>query len=141
MSPEDLERGDPAVRAHDPTPRMSRRSAQPEIADGRPESGVARDRAVEEQLLERELALEDVAFGQPRRSFDVERGLDVAVQDDVADVRREFRDPVDDRVAERLPLVVPGPELRCQLVRRVLDEAADDVLARAAPSKGRPASG
>jgi hypothetical protein len=42
---------------------------------------------------------------------------------------RELGDPVDDRVAERLALVVPRPELGCELVRRVLDEAADDVLA------------
>ena len=77
----------------------------------------------------RELALEDVALGQPGRPLDVERRLDVPVQDDVADVRRELGDPVDHGVAERLALVVPRPELRGQLVRRVLDEAADHVLA------------
>ena len=34
-----------------------------------------------------------------------------------------------DRVAERLAVVVPRPEARVEVVRRVLDEAADDVLA------------
>src|SRR5689334_19606873 len=127
--PQHLEGGDPAVGAHDPATRMGRRPAQPQVADRRPEPGIARDGAVEEELLQRELALEDVAFGQPGGAFDVERGLDVAVEDDVVDVRRELGDPVDDRVAERLALVVPRAELRSELVRRVLDEAADDVLA------------
>ena len=96
---------------------------------GRPEPGVAGHRAVEEELLEAELALEDVALGQAEPALDVERGEDLAVEDDVADVRGDLGDPVDDGVAERLAVVVPGPEARVELVRGVLDEAADDVLA------------
>ena len=42
---------------------------------------------------------------------------------------RDLGDPVDDRVAEGLAVVVPGAQGRVQVVRRVLDEAADDVLA------------
>ena len=66
---------------------------------------------------------------RPDRPLDVERRQDLAAEDDVADVRGELGDPVDDRVAERLALVVPGAQLGRELVRRVLDEAADDVLA------------
>ena len=84
-------RGDPAVRAHDAAARVRRRAAQPEVADRRPEARVAGHRPVEEQLLERQLALEDVALGQPDRALDVERRLDVAVEDDVADVRARTR--------------------------------------------------
>src|SRR5262245_24554654 len=127
--PEDLKRGDAPVGAHDPATGVGRRAAQPQVADGGLESGVAGHRTVEEELLERQLALEDVALGQARRALDVERRLDVAMEDDVADVRGELGDPVDDRVAERLALVVPRPELGRQLVGRVLDEAADHVLA------------
>ena len=58
---------------------------------GRPEPRVARDRPVEEQLLERQLALEDVALGQPDGPLDVERRQDLAADDDVADVRARTR--------------------------------------------------
>ena len=112
---EHLQRRDPPVGAHDPAARVGRRAAQPEVADRRPEARLAGHRPVEEELLERQLALEDVALGQARRPLDVERRLDLAVEDDVADVRRELGDPVDDRVAERLALVVPGPELGASL--------------------------
>ena len=50
--PEDLHRGDPAVRAHDPAAGMGRGAAQPEVADRRPEARVAGHRSVEEELLE-----------------------------------------------------------------------------------------
>ena len=42
-------------------------------------------------------------------------GVRTLADDDVPDVRRELRDPVDDRVAERVALVVPGPELGSSL--------------------------
>ena len=47
--------------------------------------------AQEEELLERELALEDVAFGQSPLALEIERGQDLAMQDDVLDVRRVLR--------------------------------------------------
>ena len=67
----------------------------------------ARRRPQEEQLLERQLAVEDVALGQPELALEVERRQHLPVQDDVADVRRELRDRVDDGVAERLALARP----------------------------------
>ena len=81
---------------------MGGRAGEPQVLDRRPEPGVPGDRPVEEQLLEAQLALEDVALGQAHRPLDVERREDLAADDDVPDVRRELGDPVDDRVAERL---------------------------------------
>src|SRR6185369_12388492 len=99
---EELHRGDAAVGAHDPAAGMGRRAAQPEVPDRGSEASPAGDWPAEEELLKRELALEDVALGQARRPLDVERGLDVAMEDLRRQVRRELGDPVDDRVAERL---------------------------------------
>ncbi|HEU4572510.1 MAG TPA: hypothetical protein VFR93_07465, partial [Candidatus Limnocylindrales bacterium] len=68
----ELQRRDPAVRTHDPAARVGRRAGQPEVADRRPEARPARHRPREEQLLERKLALEDVALRQAGRALDVE---------------------------------------------------------------------
>ena len=107
---QDLEGGDPAVRAHDPAARMGRGAGQPEVADRRPEAGPAGHGPAEEQLLERELALEDVALGEAGRPLDVERCHHLAMEDLRGQVRRELGDPVDHRVAERLALVVPAAQ-------------------------------
>ena len=66
---------------------------------------------------------------RPVVALDVERREHLAVEDEVRMFGRELGDRVDDGVAERLALVVPGRRAPGQLVRRVLDEAADDVLA------------
>ena len=42
------------------------------------------DRAQEEKLFERKLALENVAFGQAEFALEIERRDDLAVQDDVS---------------------------------------------------------
>src|SRR5262249_29050138 len=81
----------------------------------------------EEELLERELALEDVALGEAPLTLEVERRDDLPVQDEVLQVRGVLGERVDDGVAELLLLVVPAA---LQVVRRVLDEAREDVLAR-----------
>jgi hypothetical protein len=52
------------------------------------------------------------------------------LDDDVLQVRRELADQVDHRVPEGLLLVVPVLRALGQVVGRVLDEAAHDVLAR-----------
>src|SRR5258706_11207369 len=102
---------------------MGGRATQPEVADRGPEPGVTWDGPIEEQLLKRQLALEDVALGEPRRPLDVERRLDVPEEDGVREAGRELGDPVDDRIAERLALVVPRAELGRQVVGGVLHEA------------------
>ena len=101
-------RGVPPGRAHDAAAGMRRRSAHVEVAHRRLVLRPARRRPQEEQLLERQLALEDVAFGQAEVALDVERRQHLPVQDDVLDVRRVLGDRVDDGVAERLALRRPS---------------------------------
>ena len=100
---------------------MRGRPAHVEALDGRPVLRPSRRGPQEEELLERELALEDVAFRQAPLALQIERRDDLPVQDDVPQIRRELRQRVDDRVAERLALRVPVPAL--QMVGCVLDEA------------------
>ena len=69
-------------------------------------------RPEEEQLLERELALEDVALGQADDALDVRRREHLAVEDRALQVRRVLGERVDDRVAERLALASVQPPLR-----------------------------
>ena len=64
---------------------------------------------------------------RPIVALDVERREHLAAHDQAPDVRRALGDGVDDGVAERLALLVPGA--LGEVVRRVLHEAADDVLA------------
>ena len=82
----------PPGRAHDSAAGMRRRAAHVEAADRRAVLRPAGRGAQEEQLLERQLALEDVAFGQAPLALEVERREHLAVQDDVADVRRVLGD-------------------------------------------------
>ena len=86
---------------------MGRGSAHVELLDRRGVLRPARHRPQEEQLFERQLALEDVAFRQPEVPLDVERRQHLAMEDQVADVRRVLGNGVDHRVAERLALQVP----------------------------------
>ena len=75
--------------AHDAAAGMRRRAAHPRGSGSAsctaPSPGTGRS---EEQLLERQLALEDVALRQPEVALEVERRQHLPVQDDVADVRR-----------------------------------------------------
>ena len=56
-----------------PPPGMGRRPAHVQVLDRRLVLRPARRRAKEEQLLERQLTLEDVAFRQPPLAFEIER--------------------------------------------------------------------
>src|SRR5262245_49542368 len=73
-----------------------------------------------EELMERELALEDVSLGETGDPLDVRRRQDLAVQNERFDVRRVSRDRLHDRVTEGFALGV-GPTTR-DAVRRVLYE-------------------
>ena len=66
-------RGVVARRTHDAAAGMRGGSGQPEALDGRLGAAPAGHRPIEEELLERELALEDVALGQPYFVLDVLR--------------------------------------------------------------------
>src|SRR5713226_3966290 len=99
---------------------MRRRAAHVEVPDRAPILSPLRSRPEEKELFERELALKDVPLRQAELPFEVERRQDLAVTDDVLQVRGVLGDRVDDGVAEFLPLLVPRPFL--QVIRRVLDE-------------------
>src|SRR5207253_10253217 len=57
-------------RAHDAAPRMRRRPAHPQIANGRRVLRPSGRRPQEEQLLERQLALKNVALCQPELALE-----------------------------------------------------------------------
>ena len=106
---------------------MRCRSAHPQVPDRGRVVGPTRNGPEEEQLFQRELALKDVAFGEPELALEIERRQHLAMEDDVADVRRVLREGVYDGVAKRFALLVP--RAACQCIRSVLHEARQNVLA------------
>ena len=109
---QDLLGGVLAVRAHDAAAGMRRRAAHIEVANRRRVLRPSRGRPQKEQLLERQLALEDVAFRQAPLALEIERRQHLAVQNDVPNVGRVLGDRVDDGVAERFALGVPVASFR-----------------------------
>ena len=126
-----------------PPPGWVDEPRQPQVLDRRPEAGVAGDRPVEEQLLERELALEDVALGEAHRPLDVERRQHLAADDDVPDVGRELRDPVDRprRRTRRGCRCRPTSPARAPACTARTGRSTRSRACRAAPSAGRRGSG
>ena len=110
-----------------PAARVRAGAAEVEALDRRAVLRVARDRPHEEELLEVQVAVEDVALGQAVGALEVERRQDLPRDDGAGHVGRVFADLPDDPVAEQLPVLVPGPLL--QAVGDVLDEAGHDVPA------------
>src|ERR1700732_1810040 len=92
---ENFESGEASGSAHDAAAGMRSRAAHVEILDGGAEARVARGWTQEEKLLQRKLALEDVALAQSPLAFEVERGDDLLVKNDVFDVGRVLGDGVD----------------------------------------------
>ena len=127
-------------RSHDSAAGMRSRSAHVEALHRRSVLRPTGRRAEEEQLLERQLTLEDVALGKAEGPFDVERRQDLAMEDDVLDVRRVLRDGVDHGVAERLAMVVPA----CPLPSSCTARTGRSTTSRACPEarpKGPSGSG
>src|SRR5258705_7389729 len=77
--------------AHDATARMSRGAANIETANRRAVLRIARHRAVEQQLIERQLALENVALGQSDLGFELAWRAYLHMDDAVAEARRIVR--------------------------------------------------
>src|SRR3984885_7007605 len=126
---ENFESREAAGGAHDAAAGMRGRAAHVKILDGSAEARVSRCGTQEEELLEREFALEDVAFAQTPLAFEIERSYDLLVQNDVFDVGRVLGDGVNDGVAKGFFFIVPV-ETRAKLVGRVLHEAGEHMLAR-----------
>src|SRR5262245_53652909 len=125
---EDLARRVVARRAGDAAPRMCAGAAEVEPVHRRAVARPARDRAHEEELVQHQVAVEDVPLGEPGGALQVERSEHVPGLDRARDVRRVTADRLDDLVAEAIASLVPAP-LR-EAVGDVLHEAGHDVLAR-----------
>src|SRR5215471_9683055 len=104
---EDFERCQPSRRAHDAATRMRGRAAHIKVLDRRAELRVPRHGAQEEELLERQFALEDIAFAQAEFALQIQRREHLFVEDDVFKVGRIFGKRVDDIVAEGFALLIP----------------------------------
>src|ERR1700683_5281667 len=78
-----FESGQSAGRAHDAAAGVRCPSAHAEILDGCAKARIAWRRAQKEKLLERKFSLKDVAFAQTPFAFEIERGNNLPVQDDV----------------------------------------------------------
>src|SRR5439155_15368157 len=105
---QDPECREPARAAHDPAAGVRSRAALPVAADRRAVLRPTRHRPQEEELLQCQLALEDVALGEARDALDVGRRQHLAVQDQRLDVGRVAAQGLHHGVAERLALLV-GP--------------------------------
>ena len=115
--------------AHHAAAGMGGRSAHPQILDRAAILRIARHRAVEEQLVEGQLALEDVAFGQADLGLQLARRAHLDVQDAVLEARRVFLDLVEAGRAEGVAVGI-GPVAAFDLRRGVLHEAGHEMLAR-----------
>ena len=91
-----------------PPPGMGGGAAHVEVLHRRAVAGPARHGPQEEELLEGQLALEDVALGEAPLALQVQRRQHLAVQDELLQVGRVLGDGVHHRVAEGLALLVPG---------------------------------
>src|SRR6185295_12096376 len=107
---------------------MRRRAAHVETVDRRLVLRPSWSRTQEEQLLQCQLALEDIAFRQSPLALEIQRRHHLTMQDGVAHVGRVLGKGVDDDVAEGLALGVPRAV--DQMIRSVLHEAGHHVLAR-----------
>src|SRR4029450_2551475 len=85
---------------HDAAAGMRGRPAHVEATDWRPVTCPSRYRPQKEQLLQSQLALEDVAFRQPPFALEIERRHDLAMEHDVAEVGRVFGNGVDHGVTK-----------------------------------------
>src|SRR3954469_4054046 len=90
-------------------------------------AGVAEERAPHRPLVEARLGVEGMAATQAIARFEIHRGQDLAMADELGDPRRDRLERPDDGIAKGLALVVPGPARGIELVRRVLGDDAHDV--------------
>src|SRR5277367_655396 len=102
-------------------------TAHIKIVDRSAVVGPAGHGAKKKELLERQLALENVSLRQAKFTLEVERRENLAAGDNFFDVGSMLGDGVDDSVAEGFALIVPGA--LGEFVRRVLNEAGHHMLA------------
>src|SRR6202008_2006716 len=86
----------------------------------------SRNRAHEEKLIERQVTVKNISFGQPVRTLEIERGQNLPGEDRSREVRCVLANLSNDMVAEQLAIFVPRSAL--QFIRHVLNERRHDVL-------------
>ena len=106
---------------------MRSRTAQVEAGDGRAVARPPRHWAHEEELLEGQVAVEDVALGEPVGALEVERSQDLTSHHCPRHVGRVLGDLPQDEVAQTLALRIPVAF--AQAIRHVLHEAGHHVAA------------
>src|SRR6185503_8622371 len=122
-----LARGVLARAGRDSSAWMRARSTQIEIAQRRPVLGPAENRAHREQLIERRFTVQDVSAGQPEGLFEIRRGDDLVMRDQVRNSRRIPFDHAHDG-AEQVGAAIAPPVAGRELVRRVLNVDRHHVL-------------
>ena len=81
----------------------------------------ARDRPHKEKLLQVQIAVEYVPFGQPLCAFQIQRRQHLPCNYGIGDIRRVFSDFFYHAIGQQLTILVPAPVL--QAIRHVLYEA------------------
>src|SRR4051794_11503758 len=119
---QDRHGGVAAVEGDDAAPRV--RGGTAEVQPGHRR---ARRQAVLPHLIRGDLALEDVAAGEPDALLDVRRAEDLVGLDAVVEARREAVDQVDELARDLLTAAVPGA--LGEVVWRVLAKHAEQMLA------------
>jgi hypothetical protein len=84
-------------------------------------------RAHDEQLVQADIAVEDVAFGDAEAAFQVERGNHIPAHNRCRYIRCVFSDDFNHAVTESFALFIPGAA--GQVVRHILHKAGEDVVA------------
>ena len=102
-------RGVLAGSAGDAAAWMCARAAQVECRDRRAVLGTAKDRAHREQLVERRLAVQDVASGEPVGGLEIARRDDLPMDDEPFDVRCVFRQRAQNHPSELVRRIGPRP--------------------------------
>src|ERR1041384_1732744 len=97
---EHLERRIPPRRAHDPAAGMRRRPAHVKVLDRRAILRPTRRRTQKEELLERQLALEDVPLRQTKLTLEIQRRQHLTIANQALEVWRVLGNRVDHRVAK-----------------------------------------
>ena len=118
-----------ARRTRHAAARVGARPTHVEPGDGRAVIAMTQHRPRGIELIERHVAVEDVATDQPELAFEVERRVDLAGDDARLEVGRMLRDGIDDMVGDLFAHIVPRPPVR-QPRLELLAEQAGDMLAR-----------
>jgi len=124
---ENFTRGVAARRGHHAAAGVAARAAQVQAAEWAAILRIAGNRPVEHELIHRQLAVEDVAFGHADLFLDHCRRADLDMLDQALEIGAVFGDLIDDRLAELLLLLI-GPVAALDLRRAVLDETTHEVF-------------